>query len=642
MTWQTIDFHGIVSLDRTLADQLEKYLEEKEAQLSMVLANAIQFHGEFTSPVLPFSYGSRFKLSEGVEAFSRKVKQVVTSTKPMVRSDDWKRVAEQLNKALWEYLELLEGGVVELFQQLDQVGFEKWRHELLRVVESIKDILSHSLEDLSWAVKRLENLLWEYRWACERTGPQAKLLSKALYFWKTLLDRSLSSNIQKSQKFLNFRYQNFALRFEQFFEMEGQVGKSMAKFLGYQVLNNKDLEEQEKYKIIYHYLKIWEQNKKSKVLPQREPVRVLHNVTSPEKAIVLFKNYYLALKDKLFEYSRTIKKEPEQPPDPLKKLELQGSLSVNRLELHTLGATVAKYRDFLLRTDPNPYVRSRWGFGEWIVGPEPATTKQLLSLGYDVENLDTLVVKFAESLQNAPARSSTTTYLMQQDIQKTLHDMGQPLTSTSMMRIRAEKLLSSIQQLDELGSSDQDVIDTTTQTLSKAMRADWKYNILHEIPLFHEIYTIHLGILGPLNDRNHLNRYSKFKRLLQQIQQWVKDKNTLKHIHEIELDMNDIKGYLQDFLASVQRTAKDPALFNIKNSQQVIGDISQQLLEYRYLFGHFFHFLRQNESEEKIIRNQFLFVDQYFESVENKLAEMRGMTWTMEEREEKQEEKDES
>lgn len=638
MRRQMIDFHGIISLDRTLANQLQTYLDEKEAQLSHILANAIQFQGNFALPVLPFSFGTRFKLSEGIEAFSRKVKQASNSSKPMVPPDDWKKVADQINRALWDYLELLEGGVVELYQQLDQFGFEKWRPELINVVESIKDILSHSLEDLSWAVKRLETLLWEYRWACERTGPQAILLSKVVYCWKALIDRTLSANIRKSQKFLNFRYQNFVHRFDQFFEVDSQIGKSMTKFLGYTVLNERDLDDQNKYKNLYQFLKIWELNLKSKALPQREPIRVVRNLIPSEKAFILFKNYYQALKDRLFEYSRAIKREADETPDPLRKLELQGSASVNRLELHTLAATVNKYRDFLLRTDPNPYVRSRWGFGEWNVGPEPAIAKQLSSLGYDIEALDELLVKFSESLRKAPVRPSTATYFLQQDIQKILHDMGQPLTSSSMMRIRSEKLLSLLQQLDELGSADTHIIDEITLILNKAMRADWKYNILHEISQFHDIYAIHLGILGPIVDRSHLNRYAKFKRLLQQIQQWVKDKSTLRHIHEIEVDMSDIKGYLQDFLASVQRLTKDPTVFNKDNAEKELSEVSQQLVEYRYLFGQFFHFLRQNESEEKIIRNQFLFVDQYFESVENKLGELRGMTWSLEERDEAPEE----
>ena len=82
--------------------------------------------------------------------------------------------------------------------------------------------------------------------------------------------------------------------------------------------------------------------------------------------------------------------------------------------------------------------------------------------------------------------------------------------------------------------------------------------------------------------------------------------------------MVEMKEYLQDFLIVVQDLTKDRT-----RAHEAMTQVARQLLEYRYIFGKFFHYLDQNEPEGKLIRNQFLFVDQYFETAENNLHEMQ-------------------
>ncbi len=207
------------------------------------------------------------------------------------------------------------------------------------------------------------------------------------------------------------------------------------------------------------------------------------------------------------------------------------------------------------------------------------------------------------------------------EIQQLVHEMEQPLATHRMMRSRAEKVLDKLQQLDELGSFDIHVIDYIEHVFSKLLRADWRYHVLHGIPLFHQLYAIHHGLVKPVDDRHHSNRMTKFKKLLQQVHEWVKNNKTQVHFHDIELDMSYIKGYLQDFLGYVQRASSDSSLSKDK-ALELYQEIAQQLLEYRYLFGNFFYQLRQHETEGQLIRKQCLFVDQYFESIETKLFEL--------------------
>ena len=105
-----------------------------------------------------------------------------------------------------------------------------------------------------------------------------------------------------------------------------------------------------------------------------------------------------------------------------------------------------------MKTHPNPYVRTRWGFTEWIVGPEPSQTKELLRLVWDVEGLDKLYYVLLEALDKGPAATGDELTQQYQEALRTLHEMSQPLATRSVMRTKGEKLLYQIQQMNELGS----------------------------------------------------------------------------------------------------------------------------------------------------------------------------------------------
>lgn len=636
MAWQPIDFQGISSFEKALATQLQHYLEDKQTHLSQVIAESIPSEIDPSSPKLDYTKTQR-KLSDGVDAFTRKVSQ--SQSVSLIKEEQWQLAAKKINAALWEYAELLQSMAVELFQQLDLVGVEQWKPDVLKVVDEIKENLLHHMEDLKWAIKRLESQLWEYKRATSNPIQFEKLLSFFKPLWGNIIDHTLLKNLDKSQKFLGFRYQNFQHRYEQYIELNDQVEKKMAKFQTYDVLSTLDHEEQESFKRLYRLLKLWKANKQAKALPNRELVRVLRYSVTSEKAANFFKNYYNALQNQLFTQSRDLKncwhtlmksfqesnteEDEGQAADTLHALELQSALTNQRFELHTLGATISAYRSFLLESDPNPYVRTRGGFSEWIVGHEPSQTKSLVEQEYDVERLDGLYLQFLESIKPSHEGSSYSHEQLYSQIESVLHDMGQPLASNSMMHLRGQHFVELLNQLNELGTRDPEVTKHITPLLSKAMRADWKYHVLHEIPLFHQLYAVHMKILPPLDDRQHENRLKHFKRLLKKLQQWVKDKSTLIHLHEIEMDINDIKEYLQDFLAQLQRLARDDTLFTKSTGADIITKTTHELLEYRYLFGHFFHQLRQTEMDERLMRTQFLFVDHYFETVENKLIDMQ-------------------
>jgi hypothetical protein len=269
---------------------------------------------------------------------------------------------------------------------------------------------------------------------------------------------------------------------------------------------------------------------------------------------------------------------------------------------------VVRYRDFLHEIEPRFSVES-------------LEYKKLATLVKQITDLDAISDKFLNSLRREAPPSATFSVYTDQAIQKHLHEMNQPLATKKNMLVEAEAALKLIDKLDEIGSYSPYVMDYVGNNLSKAMKADWKYHVLQEIPLFHQLYDIHQHLVEPIDDRQHLNRMNLFKKMIEKLENWVKEHETLKHTHEIELDINDMKGYLQDFLARVQRMARETV--DKEEAIQNISNTNRKLLDYRYLFAKFFHGLSQNNPEEKLLRKQLLFIDQYFETIEARLREMR-------------------
>ncbi|MGZ3632953.1 MAG: hypothetical protein ACXWM7_01315 [Parachlamydiaceae bacterium] len=623
MSWHTIDFQGMTSFEKTLVEQLRNYLNEKQSFYSHLISESIPTEHNAGSPILTSS--KAHKLSDGVETFTRKVNQAIVSS--TTSQTQLQYSSQHINRILWDYAELLQGIEIELFQQLEQVGIDQWRPQLIEVVEDIKDILLHHIDDLKWAIKRLETQLWEYQCRQTKQNQYLSKLLQALSFKKGIIDPSIVKSLEKNQNFLNVQYRNFQQRYEKYTQLDAQVEKKMGKFQSYQTLKSLESEEQQNFKRLYRLLKLWKLNQQAKALPPDELIRALRYTIHPEKAAGLFKRYSQALQKKLFEKGREIKQlrisaHDEDGDDTLYTLELQSILSGQRLELHTLSATVSAYHTFLLQSDPNPYVRTRGGFSEWLVGREPSQTKPLITQEYDIARLDSLYAQFLDSLKFQGEKPVVDWHLYQK-IDHALHELGQPLASIKTMKAKAEYLTELINQLHEISSRDPNVVRRVTPILSKAMRADWKYNVLHELPLFHQLYSIHMHLVPPISDRSHLERLKHFKTLLEQLTSWVKEKNTLSHSHDIELDINDIKIYLQEFLAQLQRTTKNSNLFTKEKGDQLLDHAAQKLLEYRYLFGEFFHELKQSDMEERMLRNQFLFVDYYFETIEQKLIDSR-------------------
>lgn len=618
MNWQPIDYQGIVNLDRKIVEQLEHYLNERESRLSSQILNLIpSLPSETSAPILP-SAASSVKLSEAVESFSKKVRIFIRDSRKQPLADNGEKVVKEINAAFWDIIEVLEGCSVELFQQVHQVPIDRWHLSISHVVHAIKDLLTQRIEDLMWAIRRLEYPLREYCKAIQRK-------TKKLHwhpFWKGYLNRELVSNLQKCEIYIHKHYDQFTKRYQEFQHLNFLAEDVLQKMKSYPVLALLDGQDQNLYVDVFRLLKMLDFNSNSNKKLELEIKRSLKNISSIENIIKVLRVYLNELKSSLFKSShewKSLNQDEENYHEALERL--KAKVREFQHELHHLMQTMSRYRTFILKTEPNPYVRSRWGFSEWIVGPEPLKAKKVMELIYSAEELDAALIQFDEALGKDTSTGQLSQLAHQNEIERLLHEMGQPLISRSMMERRVDRFLQELKGCDEVGSPYSGTIHFVEDALSKAMREDWKYQVLQGFPLFHQIYRLHLGLVGYRKDPAHSFRLEHFKKFCDQIEEWVAKEDVYSHIHEIQLDINDMKTYLQDFLAVIQRADKekstDPFL------DESIHKLRHQLLEYRYLFGKFFSTIISKNSEGQQLRNQFLFVDQYFESAENLLMDLK-------------------
>jgi hypothetical protein len=623
MNWRSIDFHGIVALDRRVVEQLDRYLQEKEGRLAQQILNIIQpLSTENLSPSLPNpATASPIKLAEAVEIFTKRIR--LLNKKDFVKAhQDGAQLIKEINVALWEFNEVLEGCVVELFQQIKQVNLDRWRSSLWHVVQEIKDLLLHRIEDLIWTIRRIESPLKDFY---RKFGTKKKDWKRFINFWHSQVDPAILTHLSQSEKLLKAQFEDFHRRYLEYGHLNVKIEKILDDMKTYPILALVEIIDQNLYIDVFRLLKLYELNPKRKGVLGKETIRSLKNLSSIDGVIQTFRIYYQGVKEAFFNSSLELKamvKESNNLKASTKRL--QDKVKNYEHELQHLILTMTRYREFMLNTNPNPYIHSRWGFSEWIVGPEPAKARELLYLIYAAEELKAWYDRFLISLNKDPHLQQRHENFAHHEIDKLLHEMGQPLASRSMMRNRAERLLGQMRECDEIGSCYPETIEYIQDVLSKAMREDWKYHVLHGFPLFHEIYNIHQGLYKQFEDPSHAFRMEKFDELFGQIEEWVRKEDIYSHVHEIELDINDMKIYLQDFLASIQRISKESRSNPFLDES--IEKFQGELLEYRYAFGQFFYAIMVKDAEGQQLRNQFLFVDQYFEAIENLIHHLK-MSW---------------
>lgn len=636
MPWQGIDFLGISLSDDTLANKLDAFLKDRSEHLACALMQLfpplLKRRNESAQEVL-----KRTQEGESEPLTVLLVSQLTAEREAIVgffssQPVEWEAAYRQLKNLLWEQVELLEGSVRELYFQQSNVGIDRWNQELLKAVEGFQKVLLLHIDSFKEFLNELQKPLASISDELRRFDKTPWWKNLLFFTAKNHLCKTLIGHLDKCKEYLDSKHTNFISRFDQYQKLAEEVDEKAKKLDQYEILASLGEKFIETYRSLYRLLKLWKRFSRYKSYPKQEIERAFFTI-SRNKCLQLISLYYKALEKMLFDKSRTIKTTPKQLfADKHARSFVLEILHGYRKELHTLGALVFDYRDYLVSSDPNPYVRSRWGYGNTPVASEPGYSTQLTELGFSIEQLDSLYDTFIKAFEEGPADDEEKVlHDADEEIQQYLHEISQPLIPESLFRSRVDKVLQNVDALDELGSFGREIVDYVKTVLSRLLRADWRGHYLHDIPSFEKSYQLHHNIVGPSVDRSHEQRLQKLHQLQQELLVQIKKDNKSGYEEENESDyhINDIKGYLQDFLATVQRSLQNNTM-GLRRARRHVEEVAQQLLEYRYLFGKFFSELIQTR-EGRYLRTQFLFVAHYFETIENKIYEFKVQKGLIEE-----------
>lgn len=542
-------FRGIVSIDKEQVAQLRLFLEDRERVLAVGMVRA------FGIEQVPATISEAFRFIEG----------------HITQKGPWEGLIDTLNSLLWDYLNVLESASTELFHVVERLLLCDWTPEMWEAILAFTETLKGHQQRLRHAIDRLEDLLWEYRWVADVEAPSNWLVRKLARASQWLLDSDLGRNLYKAQRFLQARYSAFSDRYLDYARLKKGAEEAAKKVKEFRVFQSLSREARDSYLSTYQTLRVWEQDMQGKSVLLEDLARVMKRGESTESVLRYLQFYFGALREDLFETSLAIK-------HGLNLAEVVERMRGAQKEHQQLERLVARLREFLLRTDPNPYVRSRWGFAEWVMGPEPEVSKRLRSLEFDLEAFDRVYERFLISLTRG---GECTEPCASEEIQRILHQMTQPMATKHAMQGYAEKLVSAMQRLDELGSVRMGVIKEMHEVLTKAMKADWRYVTLWGINEFHEIVTIHQQLSRQKQKPVRIGIESTLDSQMQQIVTWTHRGHVTKHRNEVDL----LVAEWIDFLAS----------------EAAVG----RLFELRYQLGRFYYDLLHAGSEGQVVRDQF-------------------------------------
>ena len=259
------------------------------------------------------------KLSEAVEGFTKQVRAMPRSEgSDLKRREESSRAVQEINRAFWQYTEILEGCVVELFQQVKQVPLDRWHISLSVVVLELKENLLHRIEDLMWTIRRLEKPLNEF---CKRGSKTKKWID-----WitgKSRIDAHLLRNLQQTESFLKSKFSSFRDRYNEYLLLNIQTEESLEKMKSYPILALLDIADQNLYVDVFRLLKMIELNPSPKKDLAAETGRALKHLTSVDHILRVFRLYLREMREAFFTSSiewKSLNHEEEQFSDAVHKI----------------------------------------------------------------------------------------------------------------------------------------------------------------------------------------------------------------------------------------------------------------------------------------------------------------------------------
>ncbi len=589
-------------LSFAMLEQFREFLDKQEAALAdaLLLATIPAIDSKVQAPLHLHGSG-HFRLAQALQVMTARIRNLHEGK---TTENEWQSAVTVINKAFWNYVEVLEGAVQELFGHMDKVDLNGWSEGYYNIVTSFKELLAHRIEDLLWVFKRVEDQMIAYRLICKRQKNIWMIFGRLLSRFSHALDKSILENLAKSDEVLAVRYKSFDVSYNALKVLIPEIQEKESRFASFPVFVTLEKEQRDLIIKLYRLIALNDKNAKLKTLNQQLLVDTLNNVAKAGSVCAQFRHYIAEIRKKLFEYCLNW----QANGDP----SIQKPIQTLEKELDFTRNLIGSYREMLARSESRPYSQTRWQMTEWIVGKEPRKTRDLLHLLYRIDSLKKIFPAIELAIDRKGLQEG---YLLKRgrlkkQMDDVLHEMGQPLSSRNLIQVKADRLIELIDLADELGGSLGDVRGMVQEVLLRALHFDAKYQVLNDYPRFHEIYSIHEGLMPTIDNPEHNKRMKLFQSVIQHVEHWVRKHEVESHTSELDVDEAAIHESLQEVLGAIQRNQ-----FSTEEKRQY----DQMLLAYRYQFSRFFHFLRSYEAEGKAIRSQFAFVDHYLDAMENHL-----------------------
>lgn len=592
--------------DLELFDDLKRYLDDKKEALKQTLFIALAV--ESIQPRLSKPDQKNLSLKEAVNYFDEEIDRLSPEELAKI---NFEAIGERLSEVLKSLAEILEGMCKELFEQLKHSPVDRWNTDFCENVQTAKELIHENCKEIIGFVHDLEKSLKKLYTKALKTGKYSFLKRLRVHI-HSIIEPDVLKSLKESDRILT-------KNFKQFVENQRFINQNLTKiealtykFQGYQAFSEIDIERKNIFVRVWRLLHLYSiaRVKHKPSLPFIESS--IKTLFPPGKASTLFRDYLTEIKKMTYSLAKVYRGKRDATA--------QAVLVTLRSETETLSTTIDKYRDFLIKTDPNPYVRNR--FSEWIVGPEPRRTKELSQLVTQCHRLDESQRDLFDTQEGEDTRDIHATLEQFSQLEKLLHDMGQPLTSRAIMAKKGEEFAAYLKKINEVTAPLPETSLIVQDMLIKALRLDSKYLTLQENPEFIELVNTHQGIYGISRALPHLKRIKLYKKVLEHLRSWSKKHELSRHAHDAEIEVHDLQEAMQEFYHSLPlRDPGEPhqkALF-----KSIVIDLKRQLLEERLLFSRFFYQMKELEHESRIIRAELHFVDPYLEAIENRLNDLR-------------------
>ncbi|MGK5594866.1 MAG: hypothetical protein ACSNEK_05875 [Parachlamydiaceae bacterium] len=514
------------------------------------------------------------------------------------------RHSSTLNKEIWRYLELIEGNIVELFVQLEMIDINLWNESLCESLSFITIELRTYLDELLILIRSLEHCLSEQKVLYYTKKMPFHWLIRSLLRQSHSIDPQIKLNIENSKSYLDTQFCSLHKKMNRVIGEKYKIAKEAKSLKSLIGLYQLDKREREYFLQFYRSLMLRSFAIQEKIISKNDFWKYFDFTYSPTKLIELFSKYYEVLLRTFYRLCHDWRETHHQ------KI-VEDIESLGKEKIHLEGV-LRKYRSLLLVLNPNPYVSTKLGFSESVVGPEPTYSLQLKELLFALTSLNKLIGRFSDSIVlNKFEDADSKLKRVKTAIELLSHQMGQPLISRKQMVNLMERMVTLLEELDELGGSVGDVSEIITTALLTLLNYDWYHQILQGNEKFKEVYDIHLQVEKKAQNLAHEHRLVKMEDSLFRLKSLLGFQDPFKVINDAESDLTEINALLQELFYSTKRLWENT---NEADKFTLAGRLKLEVLEYYQLFSSFLVPLNKEEPNGKLLLNSFFSVKQYLDA----------------------------